>query len=167
MFLNPGCFAFLMFEVDPPFLIRAKDLAWSSLLEVATEVATEVETAIPAELVKAQPSWKDIVNSTIKHMPRSRAHTELDKYLKMVIEDPSTFASALDAPQVFWRELEETFPLMSVLTRAYLCVQATSSELECLFSMAELLLPPQKTRLSYSNLFHSLMHNSYEKLIES
>ncbi|KAF9114343.1 hypothetical protein BGX30_006644, partial [Mortierella sp. GBA39] len=145
MFLNPGCFDFRLLGVDSPFLIKARDLVQTALLELSTEI----EAATPAEPVRAQRSWQDIVDSSTNKTPRSRAQDELSRYFKMVIEDPKSFVDALDAPQVFWRELEETFPLMSVLARAYLCVQATSSESERLFSKAGLLLPAKKFNLSY------------------
>lgn len=162
MFFNPGCFDFPLFAVDSPFLIKAKDHAWAALLELAMEV----EATTPATPIKAQHSWKDVFGAATKQTPRSRAQAELDMYFEMVIENPTAFAKALDTPHVFWRDLEETFPLMSMLARAYHCVQATSSESERLFSKAGLLLPPKKINLSYSNFFNMLMHNSYEKFIE-
>ncbi|OAQ31540.1 hypothetical protein K457DRAFT_17249 [Linnemannia elongata AG-77] len=133
MFLNPGCFRCPLFNVDSLFLTRAKDLAWTALLELTKEI----ETATSVEPVKAPRSRKDVVDSTTKRTPKYKTEAKLDKYYMMVIEAPDTFANALDALQDFWRDLEEPFTSMSVLSRAYLYVQATFIGIGASFQQGE------------------------------
>ena len=166
MFLNPGCFSFSFFDGDSQFLTEAKNLALSALLELAMEIEARTPS-VPAATPTKKKSWRDVHNNKSNNTPQSKARLEFSDYFNTITSDIHTYASALDNPQDYWRDMADTYPMMAQLARCYLAVQATSSESERLFSKAGLLLPPKKANLTYQNFFNMLMHSSYEKLIES
>ncbi|KAF9913881.1 hypothetical protein FBU30_002985, partial [Linnemannia zychae] len=129
MFLNPGCFSFSIFDIDSQFLTKAKDLTRKALLELAQELDAET-IAAP---VPDQASFRDILTRRSRSKNESKALAELDEYFASCVEESNLFDSALNVPQTFWPEAQDIYPLMSVLARAYLCAQATSSESERLF----------------------------------
>ena len=61
---------------------------------------------------------------------RVRAETELTRYLQ---EDP---IDTNDDPLVWWRENHARFPLLSKIARKYMCICATSTASERVFSAA-------------------------------
>ncbi|KAF9536140.1 hypothetical protein EC957_012422, partial [Mortierella hygrophila] len=99
MFLNPGCFSFPFFDGDSQFLIEAKNLALSAVLELAMEIEarTPSEPALPTK----KKSWKDIHSNKPNNTPQSKARLEFTDYFDTITNDVDICASALDNPQEY------------------------------------------------------------------
>ncbi|KAG0282884.1 hypothetical protein BGZ96_012736 [Linnemannia gamsii] len=135
--------------------------------EPARDLHKKLTDQIKTRFVTTKIPEAILVAINYKNKPQQKARQEVTDYLDTITSDIDIYAPALDNPQDYWRDMEDTYPMMAQLARSYLAVQATSSECERLFSKAGQLLPAQKANLAYQNFFNMLMHNSYEKLIDS
>ncbi|XP_038062483.1 E3 SUMO-protein ligase ZBED1-like [Patiria miniata] len=72
-----------------------------------------------------------------------RANVELERYLSMVLDD----VDGETDPLMWWRDHQRSFPLLAKLSRKYLCICATSSPSERLFSTAGHVVSPQRSLL--------------------
>ncbi|KAF9580974.1 hypothetical protein BGW38_002179, partial [Lunasporangiospora selenospora] len=71
-----------------------------------------------------------------------------------------------DSPQDFWHSHvnDETLGCMAQVALSYLCIQATSTECERLFSKAGLVISPRRTRMSDNNFRNIIFLSSFQKL---
>jgi hypothetical protein len=61
-----------------------------------------------------------------------------------------------DCPLEWWKMNKDRFPILSVLARIYLCIPATSTPSERLFSNAGNVMTVKRTQLSNSTFEHLL-----------
>ncbi|XP_034073833.1 zinc finger BED domain-containing protein 1-like [Gymnodraco acuticeps] len=93
------------------------------------------------ELFAAEDSLK------IKNLSTSTMSTQLqtDRELKMYQDMPPTMTS--DDPAAWWWNKRTTYPLLSEVALSYLCVQASSTPSERVFSTAGDTICPERSRI--------------------
>ncbi|KAG0377890.1 hypothetical protein BGX24_005215 [Mortierella sp. AD032] len=156
MHLNPGCYQYEFFGAESEYLARARRLAQEALMLMVKE---ESENLVAPTL----DGQEDELDDLFEDAPADLVDKELMKYNTMVLKDTNKLAKFLDMPEDFWKKAETRLPLLAALARAYLSIQATSSESERLFSKAGLLLPPKKVNVSIHNFVNLLMLNSFDR----
>ncbi|XP_038064087.1 E3 SUMO-protein ligase ZBED1-like [Patiria miniata] len=72
---------------------------------------------------------------------RDRVERELERYLLVEVVGGDT------SPLIWWREHQSSFPLLAKLAKKYLCICATSSPSERVFSTAGNVVTPQRSLL--------------------
>ncbi|XP_028408650.1 zinc finger BED domain-containing protein 1-like [Dendronephthya gigantea] len=81
------------------------------------------------------------ISASSAQSPRQRLSREIEQYLKYSVIDGD------ENPLEWWRRNEREFPLLSQLGKKYLCIQASSSPSERLFSKAGLIATPARANL--------------------
>lgn len=66
--------------------------------------------------------------------PHLSSHS--DKKSEIDIYDSEMEVSRLSSPLQWWKTHEKRFPTLAILARRYLCIPATSTPAECVFSTA-------------------------------
>lgn len=157
MYLNPGCYQYKFFGAESVHLTQAKALAQDALRLLVEEVGDDL-VALASDGKK-----NDEMEELFGDSKEDKARNELKVYNALAIKNPEMTAKYLDRPEDFWKSAEGRLPLLAALARAYLSIQATSSESERLFSKAGLLLPPKKVNIAIHNFVNLLMLNSFER----
>lgn len=79
--------------------------------------------------------------------PRQKVKKEIDSYLSASSLDLISNSGVETDPLGWWRDHYRDFPLLAKRARKYLCIQASSSPSERLFSKAGLVITPKRTQL--------------------
>jgi len=79
-------------------------------------------------------------------MPTDRLKKELQMYKSM--EE----TNATDNPLSWWKRHESSLPILSTFAKYYLCIPASSSASERVFSTSGLICSPLRSRLSSDNI---------------
>ena len=73
--------------------------------------------------------------------PQQKAEIEVESYLRIPLQDVE------GDPLQWWKVEEKNYPILATLARKYLCICATSSPSERLFSTSGLLVTPKRSSL--------------------
>lgn len=113
--------------------------------------SADEEDARPTQPTKKKKTLGSLLGTAkppVVAAPEQRAHTEMANYLQEEIADGET--NALE----WWKGNESRFPLMAKMVQKYLCIPATSTPSERIFSKAgnvvtryRSLLKPEKVNM--------------------
>ena len=156
MYLNPGYYQYEYFRTKSEYLVRARRLAKKTLMLM-------VEKESGGLFAPSLNGQKDDLEELFEDSLADLVNEELMKYNIMMLKDTNMAARFLDKPEDFWKKADTRLPLLAALARAYLSVQATSSESERLFSKAGLLLPSKRINVTIHNFVNLPMLNKKMK----
>ncbi|XP_028414074.1 zinc finger BED domain-containing protein 1-like [Dendronephthya gigantea] len=156
--------------LDPRY--KADCLSNLELEEVKSELIDEIvanePTVVPEETLQETPSpakkqrtmtlasfLGNIKPNTVEQQrnseretPRQKSRKEIDSYLSTSSLDLISESGVETEPLAWWRDHCRDFPLLAKRARKYLCIQASSSPSERLFSKAGQVITPQRTQLN-------------------
>jgi hypothetical protein len=87
---------------------------------------------------------------------------ELEKYIKER-HDPELLKQSDFCPLEFWKSNSKSYPRLAVLSRKYLCIPATSTPSERIFSLAGNIITKKRSLLSAENVDRLIFLNKNEK----
>ena len=93
----------------------------------------------------------------------AQANDELDKYLKMPIDDQYK----LPNPLPFWQHYQNKFPHLSKIARRFFSMPATSAGVERQFSAGGLLINERRASLNPDTVENVLFVRSMQKIIQN
>lgn len=93
----------------------------------------------------------------------AQASDELDKYLKMPIDDQYKSPN----PLIFWEHHQSKLPHLSKLARRFFSIPATSSSVERQFSAGGLLINERRASLNPETVENVLFVRSMKKIIQN
>ncbi len=92
-----------------------------------------------------QTTMEDMSEAPASLTPQDKISKEIDSYLKVAKID------AEEDPLKWWYNNESTYPLLAKLSRKYLCIPATSTSSERVFSKAGQIVTPRRALLKPQN----------------
>lgn len=121
----------------------------SQPVRIRVEEEEETEDVQPQQQAAAPPPSKKMTLGSLLGKgrnpailsPEERAETEVTAYLREPVIEGE------DDPLAWWRSNHTRFPLMAKVSRKYLCICATSTSSERLFSTAGNIVTPQRSLL--------------------
>ncbi|KAF9430489.1 hypothetical protein BGZ94_006568 [Podila epigama] len=164
IYLNPACPALGIFDnmqVEDGTLLRDKAIK----LTISALEASKLEKSRRDEPSTQLPNARQL-SFTIRRVVdpfHLEAVGAVASYTATTTVSPGDFVKYKDKPQEFWDELQHHhhFKDLAVMARSYLCIQATSTESERLFSRAGQLQTPRRTQLSDHIISNILFANSF------
>ncbi len=92
-----------------------------------------------------QTTMEDMSEAPASLTPQDKISKEIDSYLKVAKID------AEEDPLKWWYNNESTYPLLAKLSRKYLCIPATSTSSERVFSKGGQIVTPRRVLLKPQN----------------
>lgn len=108
------------------------------------------------------PDSNDTLNGFQASSP-NQSPDELDKYLKMCIDDQFKIPN----PLPFWKRHQEKFPYLSKLARRFFSIPATSAGVERQFSAGGLLINERRSSLHPDTVEDVLFVRSIERALKN
>ena len=144
-FLDPN-FGLEAFELDKQENVknRIKNLMFAAQSLQTDNVSTNLSKKVTrTEALRANnyKFYKNNLNSSSIDDESSKIELSIDKYIHIVAN--GEYTDALD----FWRKHEAIFPLLALLAKKYLGVQASSCAVERMFSIAGHIFSVKRRRL--------------------
>ena len=102
---------------------------------------------LAAFLGNIKPNTVQRDNQRQRETPRQKVTKEIDSYLSTNSLDLISDSGLETDPLAWWRDHCRDFPLLAKRAKKYLCIQASSSASERLFSKAGLVITPKRTQL--------------------
>ena len=102
---------------------------------------------LAAFLGNIKPNTVQRDNQRQRETPRQKGTKEIDSYRSTNSLDLISDSGLETDPLAWWRDHCRDFPLLAKRAKKYLCIQASSSASERLFSKAGLVITPKRTQL--------------------
>lgn len=113
----------------------------------STDSSTSVDAPPPAKkrklgsILRQCMAGDSSVHTLTPKTPQQKAEIEVESYLRIPLQDVE------GDPLQWWKVEEKNYPILATLARKYLCICATSSPSERLFSTSGLLVTPKRSSL--------------------
>ncbi|KAF9549687.1 hypothetical protein BGW38_009579, partial [Lunasporangiospora selenospora] len=156
LFLNPACIVDKLIVDDSALMKRALLLATSTVVKFYEEEAGK-DKELQKELAVMEKPKRDSMLGINTVGYQNDADYSVASYRHFYQKFPDTCSLYRESPQEFWKD-HQGFKALNHLAKIapkYLCIQATSTESERLFSKTGQVLSSRRTQLldnTFSNL---------------